>query len=103
MPGLQPRNSFENINLQPHASFDETGRDTPTGRQNEIHTVIAGFEQQLVDEKAAMERMIEAGNKAGAEDAEKYISEIEQSLEHFREEEAELIKANTDTEDDIAA
>lgn len=85
--------------MQPMPTFAEKGTETIHSRLNQVRESIARFEKELVDETAAASLMADADRG----DAEDNIADIQESLAHLRDEEAELMKANTDTEDDIAA
>ncbi len=85
--------------MQPMPTFAEKGTETIHSRLRQVRESIARFEQELVDETAAANLMTDADRG----DAEDNIADIQESLAHLRSEEADLVKANTDTEDDIAA
>lgn len=85
--------------MQPMPTFAEKGTETINSRLAQVRATIANFEEQLVEEKAAWK----LADDANRQDAEDNIRDIEESLEHMRAEEAELVAANTDAEDTMAA
>ncbi len=79
----------------------EKREETINSLLREVRFNIARFEKDLDAETTAANRIPEGMDER--RDAEANIADIQRSLAHLREDEAELVKANTDTEDNMAA